>query len=260
MLLLLLLLLLGLSRSRLLLSLLDCCRRLGGRLLLLGLLGRSDLLLHLLIQAVVIGLGISDLGIQGLLVRSLLGEERLLRGLLVGQLLLFLLKLRRQVLHAMDGIGVLLGDLLGVIDAVDQVVEVVGVENHVDHGDAAGLVGGDNTLGEQLTLVRELLLGLLDLGVGLLDLGVGLVQRRLGLLQGGIRDLGLVVQGAELLAGGIEVSLGHRIGGHGSEGERGAQHRRSNRSGDKIPATFHGTLHVKTPSTVCVSFRRLVRV
>lgn len=126
--------------------------------LLLGELG-----LDLVGQLVVIGLDLGGRLVDGVGLGLLVGDELLLLGPSLHELALVVLERLLEVADVLDGVHLLLGDLVGVVDVAHELAEVVGAE---DEGEKARLVthlvlGGED-VGKLGLLLLELLLLLGD--------------------------------------------------------------------------------------------------
>ncbi len=132
---------------------------------------------------------------------------------------LLVLQRRLQVLGLLNGVCLLLRDLVGVIDARNKVIKAVGVENDgeevkaasfVVQGDGAAKVGA--ALGQLGGFGLDVCLGIADLLVGLVDLGLGLCQLDLGAVELLAYRAGLIVEVVQASVGRIELGLQIRSG------------------------------------------------
>ena len=196
---------------------------LGGllRRLLSGLVGGlllGDLVLDLLVKRAHVRLGLGDLGVELVLLGLLVGEELLLLGLLGVEVVL-------DGLDLLDGLGVRLAHLGGVVHAAHEVVEAVGVEDDRRQRHAAGLVVGRHAAGEHRLRLFELALLLLDLGVSGIEVGLGLVDL---LAHGGGLVVEVVQVRVRIVELGLELGRGVGQSQRGQAGERGrANHGRN---------------------------------
>ena len=92
------------------------------------------------------------------------------------QLLLFLFQLGFEFLDLVDGLGVVLVDLIHVVDTAYQVLETRGTEDHVQKRHGTGLVAGAHTAGQHHACRVQLDVGLVDLDLRKLDIVLGLLQ------------------------------------------------------------------------------------
>ena len=94
----------------------------------------------------------------------------LVKRLLVG------LKGRFDVLDCLDGLGVGVRSLVGVVQATHEVVEVGCLQEHVDERDVACAVACCHAIVQNVLCLRQLGLLGLDIGLELVDLGLGVVD------------------------------------------------------------------------------------
>ena len=207
--------------------------------LVLRLLGGDELGLGLLHErgdlggkARGVGLVACHRGLEVVGVGLLVGEELLLLGALLLKCGFLALELRLEVLDRLDGLGVGVRDLAGVVQAAHEVVEARRVEQDAQEVGVAGAVACVHAVGEDVLGVGELLLLLGDGGLELLDLLVGRVEVRLALgeLVFGLFELAAVA--LQRRHGGLVFRLGAREGGQRLLRGRGAQ-------GDRVDAE-HG--------------------
>ena len=151
-------------------ELLDLGAEVAHQVLGLGLLGLGllELLLLLGLQGLQLALLALELGLLGLK-RALLALELCLQVLDLGD-------------HGLVG-GT---DLVEVVDVARELLKGRGGEQDVQHGGAAGLVGGAHALAQLLLLCLDL--GLLGVNLGLLLLDLGLLGVN---LRGEVSHLGL---------------------------------------------------------------------
>ena len=161
----------------------------------------------------------------------LVGKQLLLGGALLLQLSLFRLELSLERLDVVDGLGVGVVDLVGVVQTAHEVLEVSRVEEDLEQVGGAGPVASAETFGEDILGLEQL--GLL-LGDGYLkfgDLVVGLLQICLALRQVVLGDLELFGDALQLGHSRFILGLGageRRKGGVGcslsATGCEGASH------------------------------------
>ena len=122
----------------------------------------------------------------------LVGKQLLLGGALLLKLGFFCFEFGLERLDVVDGLGVGVVDLVGVIQTAYKVLEVGRVEEDLEQVGGAGPVASAETFGEDILSLEQL--GLL-LGDGYLELGdlvVGLLQVGLALSQVVLGDLELL--------------------------------------------------------------------
>ena len=170
-----------------------------GRLVLHGLLLRLPHEVDdVLGQAAGVALHGVDLVLQGLCVGELLVVELLLLALLCLQVALLLLELRLEILDGLDSLGVSVGGLACVEQAVSEILEARGIEDDGQHVRATGLVRGVDAVGQDVLGVGELGLLLRDGHLEIIDLGVRLVELGLRLAQRILGEFGLLRERAQL--------------------------------------------------------------
>ena len=146
----------------------------------------GKLCLDLFIQGII---GICGFCNLALVLAHLVGEVvylLLLGGLLALKLGLIGLELGFEGLDLVDGLGLLLGVLVQIIDAAHKVLGAGGAKDKVQDGRGALLVGRAHVRGKLgLLLFKLLVCGVdlkllaVDIGIGLLDLLGGLFEARL---------------------------------------------------------------------------------
>ena len=146
----------------------------------------GKLCLDLFIQGIIGVRGFCNLA---LVLAHLVGEVvylLLLGGLLALKLGLIGLELGFEGLDLVDGLGLLLGVLVQIIDAAHKVLGAGGAKDKVQDGRGALLVGRAHVRGKLgLLLFKLLVCGVdlkllaVDIGIGLLDLLGGLFEARL---------------------------------------------------------------------------------
>ena len=166
--------------------------------------------LHLVVEAGDIGGAGVGLLVEALQVGCLLGLELLLLHALLLQLGLAGFKGGLDVLHVLDGLRVGVGNLAGVVDAADEVLEARGREDDVEHVGLAGAVIGAQAVGQDVLGLLELGLLVGDERLGFGDGLVGGIELRGRCLIGALSLVYLLVETVELLRGGGVAGL--RVG------------------------------------------------
>ena len=148
----------------------------------------------------------------------LVGKQLLLCGALLLKLSFFCLEFGLERLDVVDGLGVGIVDLVGVIQTAYKVLEVGRIEKDLEKVGGASPVAGAKALGEDVLGLEQLGLLLGDGHLKLGDLVVGLLQVGLALCQVVLGDLKLLGNALQLGHGGLVLRLGARKRGEGRVG------------------------------------------